>query len=488
MAELGGIPSPTKKRKQYKRATSETYHQYPDEWEYFLAAYALSVHGQGTAWPSIRNINVDLDAPGVSDVEPNSRVPPSEQKKGATIIAGFRSWNDTANGNVQDDVQKLLLDREYGPLPNFMTSDELLAKLGLREADLTGTTDKAQNNRRRGCALWRKGQSEFEQRDDKRRARLAAAVAATALAANPTEDVEGASPGSDAMEVEAPAPAVALVHEAIPAAPPAVMGAAQVRAAAVPAATPAAPAVVAFAAAPAAAAPAAAPAAAAPAAGHPPVPIPLAGAGEELNAQSEIDALEAWIEARDSGLTGTDLRSTKGRRWELLVTFYMKWIYEAPVSLNSFQSAFTRVVVSAIGPDGGAGGDISCYKTDGLDTIVECKNWKAGVGRQNVLSEMKQKMDRSSIDGTPIRRAVVASYPKMQATAKTNSDLLRYAEEFTDNGTGQFMKGLDWLGDEGMKKKLTKLREMSTNLEILILTQKMRICKKRSVFFIFTKY
>ena len=143
--------------------------------------------------------------------------------------------------------------------------------------------------------------------------------------------------------------------------------------------------------------------------------------------------MEAWIEARDSGLTGTDLKSTKGRRWELLVTFYMKWIYEAPITSTSFQSSFTRVVVSAIGPDGGAGGDISCYKTDGLDTIVECKNWKAGVGRQNVLSEMKQKMDRSSIDGTPIRRAVVASYPKMQATAKTNSDLLRYAEDFSNN-------------------------------------------------------
>ena len=139
------------------------------------------------------------------------------------------------------------------------------------------------------------------------------------------------------------------------------------------------------------------------------------------------------------------------------MTFYMKWIYEAPITSTSFQSSFTRVVVSAIGPDGGAGGDISCYKTDSLDTIVECKNWKDGVGRQNVLSEMKNKLDRSfREDANPIKRAVVASYPKMQATGKTSSDLLRYAEDFSNNETGQFMKGLDWLGDEGMKKKLTK--------------------------------
>ena len=457
MAELGGTrlpesPPPAKKQKQYKRATSDNYHQAPDEWDYFLAAYALSVYDH--AWPKVRNINVDLDAPGVSDVEPNSRVPPSEQKKGATIIAAFRSWNDTANGNVQDDVQKLLLDRRYGELPNFMTSEALLEKLGLREADLTGTTDKAQNNRRRACGLWRKGQNEFEKRDSECRARLAAATAAAAAGHNP---MEGAAPVPDAMEVEAPAPAAALEHEAIPAAPPAVMGAAQVRAAAVPAAAPAAPAAAAPAATPEAAAPAAAPAAAAPAAGHPPVPTLLAGAGEELTVQGELKALEAWIEAKDPGLTGSDLKQTKGRRWELLVTFYMKWIYEAPVSSNSFQSAFTRVVVSAIGPDGGAGGDISCYKTDSLDTIVECKNWKDGVGRQNVLSEMKNKLDRSfREDANPINRAVVASYPKMQATGKTSSDLLRYAEDFSNNKTGQFMKGLDWLGDEGMKKMLTK--------------------------------
>ena len=97
MAELGGIPSPAKKRK-YTRGNSDNYHQAPPEWDYFLAAYALSVYDQ--AWPSIKTINVDPAAPGVSDVEPNSQVPSSEQRKGATIIAAFRSWNDTANGNV----------------------------------------------------------------------------------------------------------------------------------------------------------------------------------------------------------------------------------------------------------------------------------------------------------------------------------------------------------------------------------------------------